>query len=261
MPAFNPQHIATHNFAALFNELGWDNPAQQQPYSLSVKNKNFELKSIAIKRGVQVLHALPNEQGNVPDYATRQAVERKITHEVREHLIVFTNSAKTVQIWQWVSRTAGKPAQYRELRVAQGDSPELLTQKLERLAFTLDEENLLNVLSVARRLDDAVPRDKVTKKFYTEFEKQRKAFGDFIQGIPTSSEDNRWYTAVLVDRLMFLWFLQEKGFLNQEKNYLQNRLTNHLEARSQTSSETNPPHFLQTVFSPFVFSRFCRTAH
>ena len=48
---------------------------------------------------------------------------------------------------------------------------------------------------------------KVTKKFYGEFEKQRKAFAAFIEGIPADSEDQRWYTAVVIDRLMFLWFL------------------------------------------------------
>ncbi len=255
MPAFNPLHIEQQNFVALFNELGWDNPAQQQPYTVIAKNQSFELKSVAVKRGVQVLHVQPNAQGNTPDYATRQTIERKITKDVREHLIVYTNRAKTVQIWQWVSRSAGKPTQYRELRVAKGETPELLKQKLERLAFTLEEENLLNVLSVARRLDDAVPRDKVTKKFYTEFEKQRKAFGAFIHGIPTSSEDNRWYTAVLVDRLMFLWFLQEKGFLNHEKNYLQNRLSFHLEAVSSAGAGASTH---ETFYKQFLVPLFFR---
>lgn len=70
-----------------------------------------------------------------------------------------------------------------------------MAQKLSRLHFTLDEEELLTVLGVTQRLDDAAPRDKVTKKFYGEFEKQRKAFAAFIEGIPADSEDQRWYTA------------------------------------------------------------------
>ena len=79
------------------------------------------------------------------------------------------------------------------------------------------------MLGVTARLDDALPRDKVTKKFYTEFKKQRDAFEQFIGGMPKLSDDLHWYAAVLIDRLMFIWFLQEKQFLDGKKRYLRLR--------------------------------------
>lgn len=249
MADFNLEHLKQFRFKQLFNELGWERPAQQQPYSVAVGEDTFELDVVAHKRGVQILHCRPNSAGHVPAYATRQKIERKITAEAREHLIVFTDAAQTTQIWQWVSRVSGKTVQYRDVTFYQGESPELLTQKLSRLRFTLDEEELLTVLGVTQRLDDAAPREKVTKKFYAEFEKQRKAFADFIEGIPDTDDELRWYTAVLIDRLMFLWFLQEKGFLDGKKNYLQSRLASHLAAAQEAT-------FYKRFLCPLFFRGF-----
>lgn len=253
MPLFNQEHLKQFRFKLLFNELGWELPAQQQPYSVMDGDDIWLLDVVAHKKGVQILHCRSGADGSLPDYATRQKIERKITTDVREHLIVFTDAALTIQVWQWVARAQGKTAQYREVNFRKGETPELLTQKLSRLHFTLDDEQLLTVLGVAQRLDDAAPREKVTKKFYGEFEKQRKAFAAFIDGIPLSgkeiSEDQRWYTAVLIDRLMFLWFLQEKSFLDGKKDYLQSRLKKHLDASSGAS-------FYKSFLAPLFFRGF-----
>ena len=249
MHVFNQEHLRQFRFKQLFNELGWDAPAQQQPYSVALEEADWQLDVVALKRGVQVLHCRPDAEGQMPVYSTRQKIERRITTEVREHLIVFTDAQETTQVWQWVSREQGKTAQYREVVFSRGESPELLTQKLSRLHFTLDEEELLTVLGVTQRLDDATPRANVTKTFYREFEKQRKAFADFIAGIPAVGEDLRWYTAVLIDRLMFLWFLQEKGFLNGEKDYLRSRLQTHVAAECADS-------FYRQFLSPLFFRGF-----
>ena len=255
MADFNQEHIKQFRFKQLFNELGWDLPQQQQPYSVVVGDDTWQLEVVAVKKGVQILHCQPSAAGTLPDYATRQKIERKVTPDVREHLIVFTDAAKTTQVWQWVNRMQGKTAHYREVHFRGGEAPELLTQKLSRLKFTLDEEELLTVLGVTARMDDAAPRDKVTKKFYNEFEKQRKAFAEFIDGIPGVDEHLRWYTAVLIDRLMFLWFLQEKGFLNNSKTYLQARLEKHLAVDSGAT-------FYKSFLCPLFFRGFAeeRTA-
>ena len=251
MPAFNQEHLKQFRFKQLFNDLGWDLPAQQQPYPVAVGDDTWLLDVIAHKRSVQVLHCRPDAQGRLPDYATRQKIERKVTPDVREHLIVFTDAAQSVQVWQWVAREKGKTAQYREVHFRMGETPELLTQKLSRLHFTLDEEEMLTVLGVTQRMDDAAPRDKVTKKFYTDFEKQRKAFAAFIEGIPDTDEDLRWYTAVVIDRLMFLWFLQEKSFLDGRKDYLKSRLSTHLDGAHTVS-------FYKRFLTPLFFRGFAQ---
>src|SRR5512139_4044789 len=121
MADFNLEHLKQFRFKQLFNELGWELPAQQQPYSVAVGEETFELDVVAHKRGVQILHCRPDTSGHVPVYATRQKIERKITAEAREHLIVFTDAAQITQVWQWVSRTPGRPNQYREVAWRPGE--------------------------------------------------------------------------------------------------------------------------------------------
>ena len=247
--------VEAFDFQALFNELGWDLPPRQQPYVVNVGETAYSLEVAAHKRGVQILVCQPDEFGRIPDYATRQKVERKVTAEVREHLVIFTDTAKTLQVWQWVSRESGRPNQYREITWRVGENLELLAQKLMAISFSLGEEETLSVVAVAQRLSAGFDRDRVTKKFYNEFDKQRQAFTAFIDGIPKIgkdiAEDQRWYTAVLIDRLMFLWFLQEKLFLDSKKNYLQSRLDHHL-----STVQDGAPSFYRAFLCPLFFRGF-----
>ena len=221
------QRLQAFDFIRLFNELGWDQ--LRVGLEKEVDGHLYDLQPIAIKKGVQVLHCAPGPTGGLPPYSVRQRIERKVTPDAREHLIIFTDASQTRQIWQWVARAPGRPTQYREVKWQQGQATDLLGQKLKAIAFDLDEEESLTVFGVAERLRGGFDRDTVTKKFYKFFHSQREAFQKFIDGIP-SDDHTRWYTAVVIDRLMFLWFLQEKYFLNGDKRYLRNRLDAHLAA-------------------------------
>lgn len=227
-----PKRLQEFDFFRLFNELGWE----QLTVGLEkeVCGLIYALQPIAHKRGVQVLECLPGPDGEIPPYSIRQKIERKVTSDVREHLIIFSDAAHTRQIWQWVARAPGRPTQYREVKWQQGQPTELLEQKLRAVSFDLDEEESLTVFGVAERLRGGFDRDIVTKRFYKIFQAQREAFQRFIEGIP-ADDHARWYTAVVIDRLMFLWFLQEKGFLDNEKRYLRNRLDAHLAAMPSAS--------------------------
>lgn len=233
-------------FRELFNQLGWD--GLSVGIEKEVGGQVFKLQPVAQKRDIQILHCSPDSEGEIPPYATRQKIERKVTADAREHLIIFTDAAQTRQIWQWVSRATGRPTQYREVKWQARQSTELLEQKLKAISFDLDEEERLTVFGVAERLRGGFDRDNITKKFYKVFEAQRNAFQKFIDGIP-SDDHQRWYTAVVIDRLMFLWFLQEKSFLNNEKRYLRNRLDDHKKAASNVS-------FYKAFLNPLFFRGF-----
>lgn len=233
-------------FRELFNQLGWD--GLSVGIEKEVGGQVFKLQPVAQKRDIQILHCSPDSEGEIPPYATRQKIERKVTADAREHLIIYTDAAQSRQIWQWVSRATGRPTQYREVKWQAGQSTELLEQKLKAISFDLDEEERLTVFGVAERLRGGFDRDNVTKKFYRVFQEQRDAFQKFIDGIP-SDDHQRWYTAVVIDRLMFLWFLQEKSFLNNEKRYLRNRLDEHLKAAGKVS-------FYKAFLNPLFFRGF-----
>src|SRR5262249_22479321 len=66
--------------------------------------------------------------------------------------------------------------------------------------------------------------ERVTKRFYDRFQKEHAAFLKFIAGI-TESADREWYASVMLNRLMFVYFVQRKGFLDGDHDYLRNRLS------------------------------------
>lgn len=81
----------------------------------------------------------------------------------------------------------------------------------------------ITTIELNARIDDSLKTDKVTKKFFTEFQKEHKAFLNFIEGID-EIVDREWYASLMMNRLMFTYFIQKKYFLDNDKDYLKNRL-------------------------------------
>ena len=54
---------------------------------------------------MQILQCPPSADGGVPDYATRRKIEKQVTKSAHEHLIIFVDEAKSIQIWQWVAHS------------------------------------------------------------------------------------------------------------------------------------------------------------
>lgn len=210
------------DFSTLFTQqLGWDKCSGIE--TVSVCEEQFSLQLIAEKRGVCIYICLPDRNGNIPPVAIRAAIERKIAKLAYEHLLIFINADKTEHLWLYPKRAPGRPVRLIPYRFDPRKSNELLLQKLESIKFTLNEEEELTLLEVTKRIKETLDRDKVTRSFYQKFAKERDNFQKFLNGIP-DVELARWYIAVIMNRLMFIYFIQEKGFLNGEHHYLQNHL-------------------------------------
>jgi hypothetical protein len=179
--------------------------------------------AVAQKRGMVVYVCDSPVNGSTPDYATRRKIERQVSKSVLEHLIIYVDKDKTNQIWQWVKREQGKPVACREHTYHRTQPGDPLIQKLQAIAFSLAEEESLSLVDVTRRTRKAFDVERVTKRFYDEFRKQHAAFLKFISGIPVK-EDQEWYASVMLNRLMFIYFIQRKGFLDGHHDYLRNRL-------------------------------------
>ena len=63
----------------------------------------------------------------------------------------------------------------------------------------------------------------MTGKFYREFQQEHREFLALMTGIDDERKRS-WYASVLLNRLMFIYFLQRKGFINDDGDYLQTKL-------------------------------------
>lgn len=215
--------LRAFEFSELFTqELGWD--WYTSAAKITVGKLDITLQGVAEKRGVHVFLCPPGADGRIPDATLCAAIERQTAKVAREHLLIFTDAAQTEQVWLYPRREPGKPIRLIRYRFDAAKANELLLQKLAAITFTLNDEEGLNLLGVVERMKDNLDRDVVTKAFYQRFEKERATFQEFLEGIPDENLE-RWYVAVMMNRLMFIYFIQEKGFLGGgAQRYLQDHL-------------------------------------
>jgi hypothetical protein len=219
-------YLRRFDFQGLFvEELGWSRPSNQQAISFSLRDEQFSRRQVAQLAGV-VVFEVTAQDGRIPDAETRAIVHREIAKQHHENVLIFVDQAHTQCLWYWVKRQNGKIIPRDHLYV-QGQLGDLFVSKFSQMVFDIsefDEEGNVRLVDVARRVRAALDIERVTKRFYSDFQDQHLAFLDLIRGVPDERQ-RRWYASVLLNRLMFIYFLQKKGFLNGgDLNYLQNKL-------------------------------------
>ena len=216
-------YLQAFDFPALLVEgLGWDYyPAG--PARVPVDGCDYDLTPAAEKSGFVVYVCGPGTDGLIPSYPVRRKIEGQVAKRAFEHLIIFIDSAQTRQVWQWVKREAGKPAACREQEYRAGQNGVPILRRLREIAFTLEEEGELNILQVSSRVSRAMDVERVTKRFYERFRAELTDFQEFIKGI-TAQGDREWYASLMLNRMMFVYFVQKQGFLDGDPDYLRHRL-------------------------------------
>lgn len=242
--------------------MGWTNDKTSQP--IIVDGETYKLEAVAEKSGFKILVCSPNSEGVIPDYNTRKKIETKVTKLFQEHLIIFHDAKNSEQIWQLVVRQTGKTTKVTETRYNTNQDPELLFQRASGIFFELDEEENITIVDVTKRIAENFHQnaDKVTKQFYERFKKEHGSFSDFLTGIddhidewnkkhPKDKKENlskQWYVSLMLNRLMFCYFIQKKGFLDRNKNYLRDKLKLSQTKKGKDKFYSFYRHFLLELF-------------
>jgi len=218
--------LSRFDFNSLFvEELGW-NICKNPPTNIEVDANFFKLTPFAEKGGMVIYLGESIEDGNIPPSNMRRIIETKITKQTHEHMVIFVDKERAKSVWQWVRRQRGKQTASREHTYTKGQPGDSLLQKLAGIAFSiddLDEEGRVVITEVTGRVAKAFDIEKVTRRFYDEFKVEHSTFSKFLKGVE-GQDDLAWYTSVMLDRLMFIYFIQKKGFLDGDIDYLANKL-------------------------------------
>ncbi|GER91959.1 hypothetical protein KDW_61210 [Dictyobacter vulcani] len=216
-----------------FEELGW-NRLKGSALSIPYKGRDYIFEPLAEKGGFKV-YTCTFTDGPIAEDTVLKQLDRLLEPYAHEKIVIFLDANHTNQVWLWVKREAGKPAAARINKLYQGQSAELLSQKLAKIAFGIEEEDNVDVIGTYGRIKSGFDVDKVTTKFYERFKKEHSSFLGHIQGIPDDEEhkeDREWYASLMLNRLMFVYFIQKKGLLDNtskhhldgDKDYLQKRM-------------------------------------
>lgn len=238
------------DFRNLFiEELGW-NICNNRPIDVQVDTQTFCFTPFA-EQGGMVIYLGESSDGNIPPSSVRRAIETRITKQTHEHMIVFIDKDRTKSVWQWVRRQQGKQTAAREHTYHKGQPGDSLLQKLAGIAFSiddLDEEGRVAIIEVTRRVAKAFDLEKVTRRFYDEFKKEHDNFSRFLKGLEVQDELS-WYTSVMLNRLMFIYFIQKKEFLDGDIDYLAHKLR---ESKARSSNQFYSQFLIHLFFDGFA---------
>ena len=237
-------------FGALFiEELGWSTPLSRKPSSVTAGNpsRGFQLTEIAQLAGFRVFEAVASG-AEFPDAATQLALWKQVSAASHENILIVTDPNRTRALWYWVRREReGKKLVPRRHHYLKGQPGDLFLSKLAALFVDiaeLDPDGNFSLSETASRVQKALDVESVTKAFYRDFQEEHEKLLDQIHGIPDARE-RRWYASVLLNRLMFVWFLQAKGFLDGgHREYLPERLA----AAQKSGRNRFFSHFLRDLF-------------
>ena len=244
--------IRGRRFRDLFLDIfGWD-AAADSSLSLSFdwagEKQEFTAAYIAQKRGFVVCEA---QCKTMPPAAVRQRLQRQMSQSHYEYLLILSGEDGG-QKWMVAHKRSDKPMRFLETGFHAAQTPELLLQKAKGLFFSMTEEGGLTLVDVVVRVEGAFAAntEKVTRRFFEEFRVQLDRFQGFIEGLQKQI-DSEQYASLMLNRLMFIYFIQKKEFLNGDIDYLNNRL-------EQTQKNVGKDKFFRTFYRHFLLELFHR---
>ncbi|MEJ7784940.1 MAG: Eco57I restriction-modification methylase domain-containing protein [Solirubrobacteraceae bacterium] len=244
--------LATADLHGLFLDvLGWDQPGIGL-LTVELDETAYTVRPIAQKRGLHVLNIAT--QPDVPTADLQHRLDAEIAHSVPERLLLFTGASR--QVWRWPQpRKSGGVRLIPHEVTASHPSPAII-QRLAGVRFTFAEEAAITLPVVKDRVRAQFNAERVTNRFYERFQQQHTSLQDELRGIESPVE-RRWYTSVLMNRLMFIYFLQKKGFLDGDRDYLRGCLRRIREMRGPDEFYA----FYREILLPMFHHGFGSFAH
>ncbi len=246
------QYIAESNFQELFiREMGWNNPKGQSFFDLTIEDTTYEFRQIADRNGFQVLTCQVKE---MPTSSMCKKINTRLRRTANDYICIYHLPHSEHHLWV----VPVKKVEKRDLVLVEYEMAEkagFLFGKMTDLCFDFDEHTTIMDVKDKVQAGFIINSEKITKDFYTGFRKEHTNFAKFITGIDdeiTDLKKNRnkqWYTSVMLNRLMFCYFIQKKGFLDRNVNYLRDKL-------NWVKQEKGENRFYGSFYQGFLVSLF-----
>ena len=246
------QYIKDAAFKELFiTEMGWNKfHGQAELAPIAIDDNEYRFTTVAERNGFQILTCPVDD---IPNTTICRRIDSKLRRNANDYICVFYIPGTKHQQWMAPIKTVEK-RDIVAIEYETADKADFLFSKIPDLSFDVEEQT--TIVDVKERIQGAfaVNSEKITKDFYAGFRKEHNAFSEFITGIddqiPASkNRDKQWYTSVMLNRLMFCYFIQKKGFLDGNFDYLQEKL-------KWVQQERGENRFFQTFYRGFLSELF-----
>ena len=246
------EYIKDADFRGLFiTEMGWNKfRGQAELAPIVIDDTEYHVTTVAERNGFQVLTCPVKD---IPNTTICKKIDSKLRRNANDYICIFFIPGTEHQQWIAPIKTVEK-RDIVTIEYENADKADFLFSKIPDLSF--DIEKRTTIVDVKERIQGAfaVNSEKITKDFYAGFRKEHKAFVEFISGIDdhipaTDNRNKQWYASVMLNRLMFCYFIQKKGFLDGNFDYLQEKL-------AWVQRERGENRFFKTFYRGFLSELF-----
>ncbi|WP_193128221.1 Eco57I restriction-modification methylase domain-containing protein [Gulosibacter sediminis] len=212
------KRFTTEGLTGVFvSELFWDAPTGTVA-PIEIEEVTFVPKVAAQLKGFRVYTVACDTK---PTPKEMKAVHNVLAPLSAECMELF--QASDYWYWHWPRTTAAGTTTFERVATTPGVLPAFMAQRLAGLIFTQeDHQKGFYLTDVLDRIHGHFDASNVTKKFYDRFAKEHQNLAKEIAGLTEGFA--KAYSTTLLNRLMFLYFMQKKEFLNGDLWYLEHTL-------------------------------------
>ena len=213
-------------------DLGWGSPRNLTPRTLPIGfpvSREVTVFPVAQMSGLPVYYIQWHEN-KLPGTTARRAVNRKLSEISADHLIIYTLPDRSQLTFTRARKRSDDKIELRTLPYEIGSPARTTIERLGELAFTLEEleHGEPPITSVTEKLNNAFNVEAVTEQFFNDYKivfagLQERLIGELPVRIRKSAEAKFWahdYALQLLNRLMFLYFIQRKRWLGENPGFL-----------------------------------------
>lgn len=212
------KRFETEGLTGVFvSDLYWDAPSGSVG-PIEVDEETYVPTVAAQLKGFRVYAV---ECAAKPSRKSMKAVHATLAPLSAECMELF--QCREVWYWHWPRSTSAGTTTFEAIETLPGVLPAFMAQRLAGLAFTQHQHQKgIFLTDVLDRIHGNFDASNVTRKFYDRFASEHQNLAKEIAGLTESFA--KAYSTTLLNRLMFLYFMQKKEFLNDDLWYLENTL-------------------------------------
>jgi len=157
------------------------------------------------------------------------------------HFLFVSHQGKVFDLYNVSTSKKLKPITYNEAN----RKTKLFEEKIQLFNVETAEDSIDLKIQIEQAFDI---QEKITKAFYEKFRKIHQKLTESITGIHLEN-DRRWYASVLLNRLMFIFFLQKHGAIQDNTNFMLDKFD---------QIEENEEDFFHDFLLPLFFLGFAK---
>ncbi|ACL26170.1 Eco57I restriction-modification methylase domain-containing protein [Chloroflexus aggregans] len=239
--------------------LNWSAPRGLLPRTLDFGapiNQSITLQPVARLSGLPVYRVIwPGDR--LPGITARRAVQRALKPVHAEHVLCYVTQDARQLAFTWARERSDGKIELRTLPYDVGSPARTTVERLAELAFTLDElaHGEPPITTLTDKLNRAFDVEAVTRRFFADY---KQVFATLQRLLFDATGDKVWahdYALQLLNRLMFLYFIQRKGWLGGNPRFIAEFW------RAYKASNQPNNSFFERWLSVLFFEAFNNTFH